>query len=124
MFDIIDYANYRNVPGAVLILDIRRAFDSFRWLFMFATLKHYGFGNKTINWIKVLYKKPKCCIINNNFLSSIFDIHKGVRKGDFIFPTMFVSCTEYLVEMLRMCEMFQGFKIEKQCLKVSLFADE
>jgi len=37
---------------------------------------------------------------------------------------MLVLCIEYLAEMLRMSEMFQGFKIEKQCLKVSLCADD
>jgi len=72
MFDIIDYANHKNVPVADLLLDIRKAFDSLRWPFMFATLKYYSFGYKIINWIKVLYKKQKCCIINNNFLSSFF----------------------------------------------------
>ena len=45
-------------------------------------LKLYGFGSKIINWIKILYKKPKCRVINSNYLSHFFDIKKGVRQGD------------------------------------------
>ena len=70
MFDIIDYANHKDVPRAILSIDLCKAFDSLNWSFIFAMLKSYGFGNNIINWIKILYKQPKCCIVNNNFLSS------------------------------------------------------
>jgi len=36
---------------------------------------------------------------------------------------MFVLCIEYLTEKLQMSKLFQGFKIENQCMKLSLFAD-
>jgi len=36
----------------------------------------YGFGNKIINWIKILYKKPKYYIVNNNFLSPFLIYNK------------------------------------------------
>ena len=52
MFDIIDYADRKKVPGAVLSIDFCKAFDSLKWLFIFEMLKLYGFGSKIINWIK------------------------------------------------------------------------
>ena len=54
MFDIIDYANRKKVPEAVLSIDLCKAFDSLKWLFIFKMLKLYGFGSKIINWIKNL----------------------------------------------------------------------
>ena len=72
IFDIIDYANRKNVPGAVLSIDLNKAFDSLHWPFIFAALKCYGFGQSIIEWIRMLYKKPQCCIINNDFLSVFF----------------------------------------------------
>ena len=51
MFDIIDYANRKKVPGAVLSIDLCKAFDSLKWSFIFEMLKLYGFGSKIINWI-------------------------------------------------------------------------
>ena len=67
MFDIIDYANCKNVPSAVLSVDLQKAFDSLNWSFIFAMLRIYGFGDFLIGLIKMIYKEPKCCIINNNF---------------------------------------------------------
>ena len=124
MFDIINYANRKKVPGAVLSIDLCKAFDSLKWSFIFEMLKLYGFGSKIINWIKILYKKPKCRVINNNYLSHFFDIEKGVRQGDPFSPTIFVLCIEYLAAMLRQSKDYQGFEIEHHCFKVSLFADD
>ena len=87
-------------------------------------LKLYGFGSKIINWIKILFKKLKCRVINNNYLSQFFDIKKGVRQGDPLSPTIFVLCIEYLAAMLRQSKDYQGFEIEHHCFKVSLFADD
>ena len=64
-------------------------------------LKLYGFGSKITNWIKVIYKKPKCRVININYLSHFFNIKKGVRQGDPMYPTIFVLCIKYLAAMLR-----------------------
>ena len=56
-------------------------------------IKLYGFGSKIINWIKVLHKKPKCRVVNNNYLSRFFDIKKGVRQEDSLSPPIFVLCS-------------------------------
>ena len=124
MFDIIDYANWKNVSGAVLSVDLRKAFDSLKWPFIFKMLSLYGFGRTIINWIKILYKKPKCRFINDNNLSHFFDVKRGVRQGDPLSPTIFILCIEHLAEILRQSKEYQGFKINSHCFKVSLFADD
>ena len=65
------------MPGAVLLVDLHKAFDSLHWSFIFTMLKSYGFGNSLINWIRILYKNPKCRVVNNNFLSPPFRSQKG-----------------------------------------------
>ena len=91
---------------------------------MFEMLKLYGFGRKIINWIKILYKKPKCEVINNNYPSHFFEIKRGERQRDHLSTTIFVLCIEYLSAILRQSKDDQGFKIEHHCFKVSLFADD
>ena len=83
----------------------------------------YVFASKIINWIKILYKKPKCRVINNNYLSHFFDFEKGLRQGDALSPTIFVVFIEYLAAMLRQSKDYQGFEIEHHCFKLPLFAD-
>ena len=36
LFDIIDYANHEKIPGAALLVDQNKAFDSSNWSFIFA----------------------------------------------------------------------------------------
>ena len=89
LFGIIDHANHEKIPGAVL-LDLHKAFDSLNWSFIFAILKYYGL----IKWIRVLYKNPKCHVVNNNFLTSFFDVKKGVRQ-EALFSTIFILSIAY-----------------------------
>ena len=70
------------MPGAVLLVHLHKAFDSVDGSFISAMLKYYGFGNSWINLIRVLYKNPECCVANNNFLCSYFDVKKRVRLED------------------------------------------
>ena len=84
MFDIIDYANRKKVPEAVLSIDLCKAFDSLKWSFIFEMLKLYRFGSKIRNWIKILYKKPKCRVINNNYLSHFSTLKKGKTRRPFV----------------------------------------
>ena len=122
--DIIDYANFKNIPGVVLLIDFQKAFDSLYWSFIFAILRNFGFGDFFINLIRIIYKQPKCCIINNNFLSSYFEIKRGVRQGDPLSPTFFILCIEYMALLLRQCRLYKSLVVEKHGFKVSLFADD
>ena len=124
MCDIIDYVNFKNIPGAVLLIDSQKAFDSLIWSFIFAILRNFGFGGFFINLIRIMYKQPKCCIINNNFLSSYFVIKRGVRQGNPLSPTICILCIEYMTLLLRQNRLYKGLVIEKHCFKVSLFADD
>ena len=77
MFDIIDYSNCKNVPAAVLSVDLQKAIDSLNWSFILTRLKTYGFSSFLIDLIKTIYKEPKCCIVNNNLSSSFFLLKMG-----------------------------------------------
>ena len=108
MFDIIDYVNCKNVPGAVLSVDLQTAFDSLNWSFIFTMLRIYGFGDFLIGLIKMIYKEPKCCIINNNFLSFFFNVKRGVRQGDPLSSTIFIVSIEYLAILFRQSISYKG----------------
>ena len=88
-------------------------------------LRIYGFGDFLIGLIKMIYKEPKCCVINNNFLSSFFNVKRGVRQGDPLSPTIFIlSIEHYLAILFRQSISYKGLAIQNHCFKVSLFADD
>ena len=122
-FDVIDYVNHRNIPGAILSLDIQKAFDSIDWLFVKGMLERYQFGVNLIKWVEILYTRPECYAINNGYISDIIKVKRGVRQGDPLSPTLFVLAIERLAESLRQGS-YQGIKVKDKEIKVSLFADD
>ena len=122
-FDVIDSVNHRNIPGAILSLDIQKAFDSIDWLCVKGMLERYQFGVNLIKWVEILYTKPECYVINNGYISDIIKVKTGVRQGDPLSPTLFVLAIEWLAESLRQ-ESYQGIKVKDKEIKVSLFADD
>ena len=69
ILDIIDYTNLNDIPGAILLLDIEKAFDSVSHDFLFQVLKHFNFGDQFISWIETIYSCRKSYIINNGFFN-------------------------------------------------------
>ena len=122
-FDEIDYVNHRNIPGAILSLNIQKAFDSIDWLFVKGMLERYQFGVNLIKWVEILYTRPECYAINNGYISDIIKVKRGVRQGDPLSPTLFILAIEWLAESLRQWS-YQGIKVKDKEIKVSLFADD
>ena len=90
MFDFIDYADCHNKQSTLLSLDMCKTFDSLKWTFISKVLECYGFGDKFLRFLKTVYNNPSCCIINNIYMCSFFEVPTGVRLGDPLSSTIYV----------------------------------
>ena len=75
--DIIDNCE-NNIPGAIVCLDFKKAFDLLNWNFLFLALEKYGFGKSFIQWIKIFYNEPTFCVKNNGVLSIESVMQRGI----------------------------------------------
>ena len=71
-----------------------------------------------------MYAQPVCRLTNNHFLSDSFTVHRGVRQGDPLSPTLFVLCIECLASALRASSQYVGLQLGSSNVKISLFADD
>ena len=90
ILDIIDYTDFNDIPGAILLLDIERAFDSVNHDFLFQVLRHFNFGDQFFSWIKTIYSARKSYVINNGFLTDPIEMAKGIFQGRAANFTVFV----------------------------------
>lgn len=124
LFNILCGPTPPDIPEILLSLDAEKAFDRVEWDYLFYTLKQFGFGEKFISWIKVLYSSPLAAVRTNNNLSSYFPLHRGTRQGCPLSPLLFAIAIEPLALVLRGEINIKGIRRYDSDNKVSLYADD
>lgn len=106
-------------PEVVISLDVEKAFDRVEWGYLFAVLKKFGFGDKFVSWIRLLYAAPQASVHTNDTRSNYFTLTQGTRQGCPLSPLLFSLAIEPLSIPL-----FKGvIRCDKE-FKLSLFADD
>lgn len=77
-------------------LDAMKAFDSIEWIYLWEVLKRFGFGERYISWVCLLYCHPQSAIR----ASHIFTLGRGTRQGCPLSP-LFALAIEPLAIKIR-----------------------
>jgi hypothetical protein len=76
--------------GALLSLDIKKAFDSTAHAYLQQVYRFFNFGPNFIRWLNLVCTNRRACIILENELNSdFFDLERGNAQGDTISPYIF-----------------------------------
>ncbi len=88
--DSINHLKYKNKQGFLLLLDIKKAFDSTPHSYLQEVYKFFNFGSNFIRWLNLISTNKKACIIMENGLySEFFDLERGNAQGDTTSPYIF-----------------------------------
>ncbi len=88
--DSINRLKYSNRSGALLSLDIKKAFDSTSHSYLQEAYKFFNFGPKFIKWLNIIGTNRKACIIlDDGTYSDFFDLERGNAQGDTTSPYIF-----------------------------------
>ena len=127
--DVINYCNKENIPGILVSLDYRKAFDTISKASIIAALRQFNFGPVFIGYIQTLINDTQTCVKNGGWLSSFFDTKRGVRQGCIISPLLFIMVVEILAIKIRADNQIESildhtpnFQLVK--LKCLLYADD
>ena len=124
IIDIMEHTKSESIPGILVSLDFRKAFDSLEWSFMMKALDIFNFGTSIKRWISTFYTKIESAAINNGFMTNWFRPSRGVRQGCPLSPYLFVLSTETLSSKIRQEPSITGIKIFGHEIKLSQFADD
>ena len=64
-WEAIAYCKNKNIRGAILAMDMEKAFDSISLKFLNEVYKFFGLGPNIINWLTLAGNKRYACIILN-----------------------------------------------------------
>ena len=123
--DVITHCKANNINGAIVYVDQSKAFDRVEWGWLYMVMEKYGFHIKFINWIKMLYKNARSCVLTNGYLSRTFPLSRGVRQGSPLSAYLYILQAEPLAEAVRKSDVIQGIKIDQhEEIKITTYADD
>ncbi len=102
VLDIISNCKKVNKRGAILSLDIKKAFDTVSHQFLSKVLDFFNFGPYIKKWLKILGTNRQACIIlEDDLCTDFFDLERGNAQGDTISPFLFNLCYQILLFKLQ-----------------------
>ena len=90
LIDEIAETKFHQKRGALLSLDIRKAFDTISHDYLNKVYKFFNFGDYIISWLKLIGTNRQACIImEDESLTEFFNLERGNAQGDTISPYLF-----------------------------------
>lgn len=91
----------KNMSGAVLKLDLSKAYDRVSWLYVKTLLIHLGFDIGFIRWIMGCVSTASFAVLINGVASSFFKAERGLRQGCPLSPLIFLLVVEGLSRFVK-----------------------
>ncbi|KAI5085645.1 hypothetical protein C0J45_2327, partial [Silurus meridionalis] len=124
LMNIIYTSSDSSLPEALVSLDVEKAFDRVEWDYLFLTLEKFGFGDRFVSWVKLLYSSPLASVRSNSVSSGYFTLYRGTRQGCPLSPLLFALAIEPLTISLRNNHNITGIIRAGNEQKISLYADD
>jgi hypothetical protein len=122
---VIHYINkFKDKNHMIISLDAEKAFDKIQHQFMIKVLGRSVIQGPYLNIIKVIYSKPVVNIIINGEKLESIPLKSGTRQSCPLSLYLFNILFEVLARAIRQQKEVKWIKIEREEVKISLFADD
>ena len=91
----------KNISGAILKLDLSKAYDRVSWLYVKMLLIHLGFDIGFVRWVMGCITLATFTVLINGVASPFLKAERGLRQGCPLSPLIFLLVAEGLSRFLR-----------------------
>ena len=101
MYDLQESVTTRGDEAYATMVDFEKAYDRVNWEYLWATLRHFGLGERFIQFVRLMYTNSEVQLnVNGNLLEPIWP-SRGVKQGDPLSTLLFVLAMEALCCAIR-----------------------
>ena len=108
----------------IISIDAEKAFDKIQQRLMLKTLNKLGIDGTYHKMLKAIYDKSTVNIILNGQKLEAFLLKSGTSQGRPLSSLLFNIVLEVLARAIRQEKEIKGIQIEKEEVKLSLYADD
>ncbi|XDV53672.1 hypothetical protein PO909_022110 [Leuciscus waleckii] len=109
--DVVDSLDKDGEGGIVLCIDLNKAFDRVEHSFIEQTMRRFGFGERILRWISLLYNNAKSCVKVNGVLTDSFPLERSVRQGCPLSALLYSITAEPLATLIKKDKEIRGIPI-------------
>ena len=124
ILEVMSQTEMRQTNGLLVSFDFLKAFDTVEWSSVFTAFRSFGFGEKFLDLISIVYNKPALAAINNGYWSEFFEATRGNRQGCCFSPCCFIVLVELLGIGIRQNPNIVGIRVGDTEVKSGQFADD
>jgi Reverse transcriptase (RNA-dependent DNA polymerase) len=94
----IDYCKLNNIKGAMLSIDIKKAFDCVDQYYFNKVYSFFNFGPRIISWLNLIGTKRNAKIVfEDGSSSNLIELLCGTAQGDSPSPILYNLAAQILV---------------------------
>lgn len=91
----------KNKKGAVIKIDLSKAYDRINWIYIRMLLTHLGFKTDFIRWIMGCITNISYAVLINGAATPFFKGQRGLRQGCPLSPLLFFLVAEGLSQLIQ-----------------------
>jgi hypothetical protein len=99
-FEYIHLCKSYKKEVVILKLDFEKAFDKIEHQAILQIMRHKGFRNIWISWVKCILEPGTSYVLLNGVPGKVFHCKRGVRQGDPLSPLLFFLATGLLQSLV------------------------
>ena len=81
MYDLQESVTTRGDEAYATMIDFEKAYDRVNWEYLWATLRHFGFGQRFIQFVRLMYTNSEFQLTVNGNLIEPIRPSRGVKQG-------------------------------------------
>ncbi len=115
VLETIRHCNTNDINGALVAVDMVKAFDTLSHNFLREVFKFFGLGPRMIKWLTLLGENRQACILlDDGTYSRNFTLGRGRAQGDNISPNTFNFAEQILIFKLELDPTLVGINMNLQ----------